>query len=143
MSVYTKVVDVLSESLAVEPGNVTPESNLLTDLGAESIDLLDVVFRLEREFGIEIPRGELFPDFLFRSTGDFVEDGRLTDAGRRQVAEAFVHRYNRPGRTTKPRELFTDLPPTWTGRWLRLRRKARPEPPQRATEDAVEGVRRL
>ena len=108
MSVYTKVVDVLSESLAVEPGAVTPESNLLTDLGAESIDLLDVVFRLEREFGIEIPRGELFPDFLFRNTGDFVEDGRLTDAGRRQVAEAFPFiDTSALGHATEPRELFT------------------------------------
>jgi acyl carrier protein len=108
MSVYNKVVDVLSESLAVEPGTVTPESNLLTDLGAESIDLLDVVFRLEREFGIEIPRGELFPDFLFRATSDFVEDGRLTDAGRRQVAEAFPFiDADAVGRTSEPRELFT------------------------------------
>ena len=42
--------------------DVTRDATLQGDLGAESIDFLDIVFRLERNFGIKIPRGELFPE---------------------------------------------------------------------------------
>jgi hypothetical protein len=51
------------------------------DLGAESIDFLDIVFRLEREFGIKIPRGELFPESIFQGDPDFVQDGKVTAKG--------------------------------------------------------------
>src|SRR5262245_12137423 len=108
MSVYHKVVTVISESLAVEPDEVRPDANLLRDLGAESIDLLDLVFRLENEFSLDIPRGELFPDFLFRATSDFVADGRLTDAGRKQVSEAFPFIDDAAvAGVGEPRDLFT------------------------------------
>lgn len=89
MSVHDRVVSVVSRSLAVEPDQITPASNLLTDLGADSIDLLDIIFHLEHEFGIEVDRGELFPDFLFRRSADLMENERLTGEGRKQVAEAF------------------------------------------------------
>ena len=50
------------------------------DLGAESIDFLDIVFRLEKAFDIKIPRGELFPeDVLTNST--YVKDGLVTEGG--------------------------------------------------------------
>ena len=39
------------------------------------------MFRLEHEFGIQIPRGELFPDSTFRNGQDLVQDGKLTDEG--------------------------------------------------------------
>jgi hypothetical protein len=51
------------------------------DLGAESIDFLDIVFRLEREFGIKIPRGELFPESIFQGDPEFVQDGKVTERG--------------------------------------------------------------
>ena len=51
------------------------------DLGAESIDFLDITFRLEREFGIKIPSGELFPDQASENVPAFTRDGRLTDEG--------------------------------------------------------------
>jgi hypothetical protein len=51
------------------------------DLGAESIDFLDIVFRLEREFAIRIPRGELFSELLFQDVTKILEDGHVTDAG--------------------------------------------------------------
>src|SRR5262249_5342292 len=51
------------------------------DLGAESIDFLDIVFRLERKFGIKIPRGELFPESIFQGNPEFVQDGQVTDKG--------------------------------------------------------------
>jgi hypothetical protein len=65
----------------VDEDEVTPASTLQGDLGAESIDFLDIVFRLEREFGIKIPRGELFPESIFQGDPEFVQDGRVTDRG--------------------------------------------------------------
>src|SRR3954470_8124467 len=78
---YGKVTQVLMESLNVDEGDITPTATLQGDLGAESIDFLDIVFRLEREFGIRIPRGELFPDSVFHGDAEFVQDGQVTDKG--------------------------------------------------------------
>lgn len=50
-------------------------------MGAESIDFLDIVFRLEREFGIKIPRGELFPEQIFQGDPTLVESGKITAKG--------------------------------------------------------------
>ena len=50
-------------------------------MGAESIDFLDIVFRLEREFGIKIPRGELFPESIFQGDPELVQNGRVTPKG--------------------------------------------------------------
>ena len=60
-AIYQKVSATLVEALNVDEDEIQPTSTLQGDLGAESIDFLDIVFRLEREFGIKIPRGELFP----------------------------------------------------------------------------------
>jgi acyl carrier protein len=79
--IYTKVSDTLVEALNVDKEDVTPTATLQGDLGAESIDFLDIVFRLEREFGIKIPRGELFPESIFQGDPEFVQDGRVTDKG--------------------------------------------------------------
>ena len=79
--IYGKVMRVLVESLNVDEGDVTPTATLQGDLGAESIDFLDIVFRLEREFGIKIPRGELFPESIFQGDPEFVQNGRVTEKG--------------------------------------------------------------
>lgn len=79
--IYEKVSATLVEALNVDEDDVTPQSTLQGDLGAESIDFLDIVFRLEREFGIKIPRGELFPESIFQGDPDFVQDGKVTDKG--------------------------------------------------------------
>ena len=71
----------LIEALNVDEDQVTPQATLQGDLGAESIDFLDIVFRLEREFGIKIPRGELFPESIFQGDSDMVQDGKLTSKG--------------------------------------------------------------
>jgi acyl carrier protein len=63
--VYERVVGVLVEALNFDEDQINPQARLQGDLGAESIDFLDIVFRLEREFGIKIPRGELFPESIF------------------------------------------------------------------------------
>src|SRR5215475_4490415 len=79
--IYTKVSATLVEALNVDEEEIKPESTLQGDLGAESIDFLDIVFRLEREFGIKIPRGELFPESIFQGDPEFVQNGRVTEKG--------------------------------------------------------------
>src|SRR5437879_2927440 len=79
--IYTKVSATLVEALNVDEEDIKPTSTLVGDLGAESIDFLDIVFRLEREFGIKIPRGELFPESIFSGDPDFVQDGKVTPKG--------------------------------------------------------------
>ena len=79
--IYDKVSSTLVEALNVDEEDIKPTSTLQGDLGAESIDFLDIVFRLEREFGIKIPRGELFPESIFQGDPDLVQDGRVTPKG--------------------------------------------------------------
>jgi acyl carrier protein len=75
------VTATLVDALNVDEAEIKPTATLKGDLGAESIDFLDIVFRLEREFGIKIPRSELFPESIFQGDPEFVEGGRLTDKG--------------------------------------------------------------
>ena len=75
-----KVQAALVDALAVDEEEVTPEATMVGDLGAESIDFLDIVFRLEKAFDIEIPRSELFPEDIL-TNAEFVEDGRVTERG--------------------------------------------------------------
>jgi acyl carrier protein len=79
--IYSKVSATLVEALNVDEDDIQPTSTLQGDLGAESIDFLDIVFRLEREFGIKIPRGELFPESIFQGDPELVQDGRVTPKG--------------------------------------------------------------
>src|ERR1700730_2694598 len=79
--IYTKVSATLVEALNVDEEEIKPTSTLQGDLGAESIDFLDIVFRLEREFAIKIPRGELFPESIFQGDPQFVQNGRVTENG--------------------------------------------------------------
>ena len=109
--IYGKVTQVLVESLNVDEGDVTPTATLQGDLGAESIDFLDIVFRLEREFGIRIPRGELFPESVFQGDPDFVRDGRVTELGmaelRSRMPYADLSAFDQDRRLTAVPDLFT------------------------------------
>ena len=78
--VFEKVKDALVEALGVEPEEVEADATMVGDLGAESIDFLDIVFRLEKTFNIEIPRAELFPEDILTSA-EYVEDGTVTPNG--------------------------------------------------------------
>jgi acyl carrier protein len=78
--VVQKVQAALVDALAVDDDEVTPEATMVGDLGAESIDFLDIVFRLEKAFDIEIPRSELFPEDILTSA-EYVEDGIVTPNG--------------------------------------------------------------
>jgi acyl carrier protein len=78
--VFREVRKCLVAALGVEENQVTSEASLIRDLGAESIDFLDIIFRLEKEFNIKIPRGDLFPENIF-TNATFVKDGVVTAAG--------------------------------------------------------------
>ncbi len=76
-----RITKVLVQALGVDADDIKPSATLQGDLGAESIDFLDIVFRLEREFMIRIPRGELFSELIFQDVTTILEDGHVTDAG--------------------------------------------------------------
>ena len=78
--IIKNVRSIIAQALKVSESEVTPDSSLIRDLGAESIDFLDIVFRLEKVFKIKIPKGELFPEKLL-TDARYVKDGRVTDAG--------------------------------------------------------------
>jgi acyl carrier protein len=78
--IFEKVQATLVDALGVEEEDVRRDATLQGDLGAESIDFLDIVFRLERNFGIKIPRGELFPENVV-SDPEMIHNGKLTVKG--------------------------------------------------------------
>ena len=109
--IYSKVSATLVEALNVDEEEIKPTSTLQGDLGAESIDFLDIVFRLEREFGIKIPRGELFPESIFQGDPEFVQDGKVTDKGLKELRErmpfADLDEFAQNPEVSKLSDLFT------------------------------------
>ncbi|MCS7016317.1 MAG: acyl carrier protein [Gemmatales bacterium] len=109
--IYEKVVATLVDSLNVEPEEIRPDATLQGDLGAESIDFLDIVFRLERGFGIKIPRGELFPESIFQGDPEYVQDGKVTAKGiellRQKLPFADVDSFAKDPQLSRISELFT------------------------------------
>jgi acyl carrier protein len=78
--VFDKIRTALVDALGVDEEDVTPDATLVGDLGAESIDFLDIVFRLEKAFNIKIPRGELFPEDILTDS-KYIQDGKVTEVG--------------------------------------------------------------
>ena len=78
--IFEKVREALVDALGVDEEEVTPEATLRGDLDAESIDFLDIVFRLEKAFDIKIERGELIPMDVLENT-EYVADGKVNPAG--------------------------------------------------------------
>src|SRR4051812_3001870 len=109
--IYSKVSATLVEALNVDEEEIKPTATLQGDLGAESIDFLDIVFRLEREFGIKIPRNELFPDSIFQGDPGLVSDGRVTERGmaelRARMPYADLSRFDHDRRLVAVPDLFT------------------------------------
>ena len=112
--IFTKVKATLVDALNADDDAVTMSSRLQADLGAESIDFLDIVFRLEREFAMKIPRGELFPEAIFQGDPDLVEDGKITDKGLAELREkmpfadpAEVNKFAADPKMEKMGDLFT------------------------------------
>jgi acyl carrier protein len=88
--IFEKVRETLVDALGVDEDEVQQNSTLTGDLGAESIDFLDIVFRLEKAFGIQIPRGELFPDNIL-SNAEFIENGKVTAKGLEELKRRMPH----------------------------------------------------
>jgi acyl carrier protein len=109
--IFSKVSSTLVEALNVDEEEIKPTSTLQGDLGAESIDFLDIVFRLEREFAIKIPRGELFPESIFQGDPEFVQDGKVTSKGlaelRTRMPFADLSKFERSPEVSNLSDLFT------------------------------------
>jgi acyl carrier protein len=109
--IYAKVSTALIEALNVDAGDITPSASLQGDLGAESIDFLDVVFRLEREFGIRISRDQLFPEGIFADDPECVQNGRVTPKGlrllRRAIPLADLDKFEQDPDVSRVGDLFT------------------------------------
>lgn len=89
--ILKEIQAVLVDALGVDDDEVTADAKLMADLGAESIDFLDIVFRMEKAFGIKIPREELFPAEALLSTADFVSGGKLTQKGLDELKKRMPH----------------------------------------------------
>jgi acyl carrier protein len=89
--VFQKVRGVLVDALGVDDDEVTADATLMGDLGAESIDFLDIVFRLEKAFGIKVPREELFPAEGLLNNPELISNGKLTPKGLSTLREKVPH----------------------------------------------------
>lgn len=89
--IFQKVQEVLVDALGVDDDEVTENATLMGDLGAESIDFLDIVFRLEKAFGVKVPREELFPAEGLLNNPDLVSNGKLTEQGLTELRENVPH----------------------------------------------------
>ena len=109
--IFSKVQETLVDALGVDDDEVTPAATLIGDLGAESIDFLDIVFRLEKNFDIKIPRGELFPENLASADSGFVADGKVTPDGiaqlRQKMPHADVESFAKDPQVSRIQDLFT------------------------------------
>ena len=89
--VLEQVRTVMVDALGVDDDEVKQESTLMGDLGAESIDFLDIVFRLEKAFGIKIPREELFPAEAIMNNPELVSNGKVTEKGLAELKAKMPH----------------------------------------------------
>jgi len=93
--IFESVRGVLEEALGADADDITPEATLTGDLEAESIDFLDIVFRLEKKFStpakpFKIGQGELFPENLLENPA-WVSGGKFTDAGMTMLKQRMPH----------------------------------------------------
>jgi acyl carrier protein len=87
-SMYPKVREIIADVLAIEESEIERDGSLIDDYGAESIDFLDLVYRLEREFKVKIPRGQIEEDVrAAMGDADFERDGRVTEEGLVQLRQ--------------------------------------------------------
>ncbi len=109
--IFKQVRQVMVDALGVDEEDVTPQSTLIADLGAESIDFLDIVFRLEKAFGIKIPREELFPAESLMNNPEFIDNGKFTKKGlaelRAKTSHTDLARFEKSPDINKLGDLFT------------------------------------
>ena len=113
--IMSDVQEVLEEALGVDADEVTPDATLSGDLGAESIDYLDIVFRLEKKFStpdkpFKIAQGEMLPENLM-TDASLVENGKVTAKGIALLKDRMPHlslgSWESDPQVTKLGELFT------------------------------------
>lgn len=89
--IFDKVKNVLVDALGLDEDDVTADATLMGDLGAESIDFLDIVFRLEKAFNIKVPREELFPAEAVLNNPEYVSGGKVTPKGLAEMKARMPH----------------------------------------------------
>ncbi len=108
--IYNKIRDVLVDALGVDEDDVNPKAQLAADLGAESIDFLDIQFKLEQAFGFKIPQGEMFPDNLAQDPS-YVHEGKITPKGIGELRSRLPHfdfsAFEKDPQLTKLGQIFT------------------------------------
>jgi len=108
--IYNKIRDVLVDALGVDEDDVNPSAQLAADLGAESIDFLDIQFKLEQAFGFKIPQGEMFPDNLAQDPS-YVHEGKITPKGLSELRSRLPHfdfsAFEKDPQLTKLGQIFT------------------------------------
>jgi acyl carrier protein len=111
-SVYPKVKAIIADVLVIDESEISRNSRLIADLGAESIDFLDLVFQLEKEFKIKIPRGQLEKNARGNlSEEEFEQSGVLTPAG----LEALKNYFDEiPAEQFKPKMKVAEIPMVFT-----------------------------
>lgn len=112
MAIFPKVAETMADALGCDVEKVKPDSSLIHDLGAESIDFLDIVFRLERGFKVKIPRGKIVEDARGPlSEAEFESGGVVTDAGVARLkfflSEVPADRFKTPLKVVEIPKLFT------------------------------------
>ena len=111
-AVYPKVAQIVSDALGCELDEVQPKSSLIEELDAESIDFLDLVFRLEKGFGVKIPRGKIVEDARGPlPESQFETKGIVSEAGmarlREFLSEVPAERFKTPLKAADVPRLFT------------------------------------
>lgn len=111
-AIYPQVADIIADALGCDEDEVKPDSSLINDLDAESIDFLDIVFRLEREFKVKIPRGKAVEEARGElSEEEFEQGGVVTDAGfaklQSYMNEVPADRFSSPLKSAEIPKLFT------------------------------------
>ena len=111
-AIYPQVADIIADALGCDEDEVKPDSSLINDLDAESIDFLDIVFRLEREFKVKIPRGKAVEEARGElSEEEFEQGGVVTDAGFEKIksfmTEVPADRFSSPMKSAEIPKLFT------------------------------------
>jgi len=111
-AVFPKVAATMADALGCDADKVKPDASLIDDLGAESIDFLDIVFRLERAFKVKIPRGKIIEEARGDlSESEFEKGGVVTDAGLQRLkaflSEVPADRVKSPLKVAEISRLFT------------------------------------
>ncbi len=113
-AVYPTVAATVADALGCDVEEVKPEVSLIEDLDAESIDFLDMVFRLERAFKVKIPRGKIVESARGALTeAEFEQNGVLTETGfvqlRKYLSEVPESRFKKPLKVKDIPRLFTPV----------------------------------